>query len=192
MTNEVVKEGKREREKGWKRGGGGRKIEAKERIVIQSHFYALQIFILVICIIAAVCLKTTPHYVYVIKIVTDKTLIKKRYPKFPPALPLRHLTPRIFAFARAQLRCDKNIYVARHFDLWFLAWLFVLMLFISLSILKTRNQPREKHAINGNRSRRLAGLAAVWVPQVRLWTPSAIFRLIIVYFSKIFKLISIQ
>lgn len=27
------------------------------------------------------CLKTTPHYVYVIKIVTDKTLIKKRYPK---------------------------------------------------------------------------------------------------------------
>lgn len=63
---------------------GGEDKERRSEIVIQSHFYALQIFILVICIIAAVCLKTTPHYVYVIKIVTDKTLIKKRYPKSPP------------------------------------------------------------------------------------------------------------
>lgn len=66
---------------GERRGG---KIRSKERNCHpKSHFYALQIFILVICIIAAVCLKTTPHYVYVIKIVTDKTLIKKRYPKSP-------------------------------------------------------------------------------------------------------------
>lgn len=58
MTNEVAKKGSGSGRgvTGW--SGEGRKDgEAKERIVIQSHFYALQIFILVICIIAAVCLK---------------------------------------------------------------------------------------------------------------------------------------
>lgn len=107
MTNEVAKEEKPER--GGGREGGREKDRSKERIVIQSHFYALQIFILVICIIAAVCLKTTPHYVYVIKIVTDKTLIKKRYPKSPPvpsSPPDLHFRPRAVTIRREFVRAD--------------------------------------------------------------------------------------
>lgn len=105
MTNEVAKRRGSGR-CGGKGGGKGREeVRSKERIVIQSHFYALQIFILVICIIAAVCLKTTPHYVYVIKIVTDKTLIKKRYPKSP--LPVNIVAPDLSS-TRFDSTCNRS------------------------------------------------------------------------------------